>query len=158
MKVFRALSGLCTGCRICEIMCSLSKTGVINRYRARIRVSASDEGIHSPIICRHCKKPPCLVMCPITGAMYMDSTTGAVVIDDSKCIGCLACVEACPFGAIQVGPEKEILKCDLCNGDPICTKYCPPRPEHSLPNLPWAEQSCLQYVEPQMASRPKLLI
>ena len=99
MKVFRAIEELCSGCRMCEIMCSLSKTGTVNRYRARIRVVASEEGIHSPIICQHCENPPCQEACPVPGAMYIDSSTGAVVVDDSECTGCLACVEACPAKA-----------------------------------------------------------
>ncbi len=153
MKVFRAVTQLCSGCRMCEIMCSLSKTGMVNRYRARIKVVVSEEGIYSPVICHHCKNPPCLTACPVPEAMYEHNGTGALVVDEQKCIGCLACVEACPFGAIQVGPEKEILKCDLCGADPVCVKYCPPRPEHSLPHLPWSEQSCLQYIEPHMVSK-----
>jgi Fe-S-cluster-containing hydrogenase component 2 len=155
MKVFRSVAELCNGCRMCEIVCSLNKTGTINRYRARIRVVASQDGVRSPLICRHCKNPPCLAVCPVPGAMHPDTSTGAVSVYEPECIGCLACVDACPFGAIQVGPDKDILKCDLCGGDPVCVKYCPPRPEHSLPHLPWAKQSCLQYIEPRMASRPR---
>jgi carbon-monoxide dehydrogenase iron sulfur subunit len=143
--VFRAVPQMCDGCRLCEMVCSLKHTGRINVYLARIRVvSSEDDGAH-PIICRHCKNPPCQSACPVPGAMVQDEQSGAVVIDDSKCISCLACVEACPFGAIQVGPNREILKCDLCGGDPECVKYCQPR-DH-LPRFPWPMQSCLQYVE-----------
>ncbi len=58
-----------------------------------------------------------------------------------------------PFDAIQVSPDGKILKCDLCDGDPVCVKYCPPRPEHSLPHLPWPAQSCLQYSESHSAGK-----
>mgnify|MGYP003332077943 CR=1 FL=1 len=50
---------------------------------------------------------------------------GVVVVEPEHCIGCLACVDACPFGAIYVGPEHSVQKCDLCGGDPLCVKYCP---------------------------------
>ena len=65
---------------------------------------------------------------------------------NEKCTGCKLCIKACPFGAIQVGPNREILKCDLCGGDPECVKYCQPRDQ--LPRFPYPKQSCLQYVEP----------
>lgn len=155
VKVFRAVRELCSGCRICEIVCSLARTGTVNRYRARLKVVRHPDGTFFPVICRHCKAPPCLEACPVPGAMYVDNQTGAVVVAEDKCIVCLACVDACPFGAIQVSPEKELLKCDLCGGKPVCVKYCPPRPENSLPHLPWPEQSCLQYIEPHLVNRNK---
>ncbi len=158
VKVFRSVKELCDGCRMCELMCSLKHTGKVNPYLARVRVveSAKDPSRY-PIICRHCKNAPCKEACPVPDAMYTDEKTGAVVINEEKCIKCLACVDACPFGAIQVGPDKEILKCDLCGGDPVCVKYCPPRPGYSFPHLPWPTQSCLQYIEPSKITVNKRL-
>ncbi len=132
-KVFRAIPELCTGCWQCQLVCSLTKTGTINPSRARIRVSRSEkDGSCAPIVCRHCKAPLCQLACPAPEAMYLDEDTGAVVINDAKCIGCLACMEACPFDAIWIGPDKEVLKCDLCGGDPMCAKVCRHYPH--LPN------------------------
>jgi Fe-S-cluster-containing hydrogenase component 2 len=35
-------------------------------------------------------------------------------------------VNACPFGNIEYSyTKKRILKCDLCDGSPLCAKYCP---------------------------------
>jgi Fe-S-cluster-containing hydrogenase component 2 len=32
---------------------------------------------------------------------------------------------ACPFGGVFMEPSSgEILKCDLCGGDPECVKHC----------------------------------
>lgn len=146
-RVFRAIKELCDGCRMCELTCSLKKTGNVNPYLARIKVTRNAEGIPAPIICRHCKNAPCYAACPVPGAMTRNAAS-IVSINDAQCIGCMACAEACPFGAIQVGPNREVLKCDLCGGDPTCVKYCPPRPDHSLPSIPYPKQSCLQYVEP----------
>ena len=151
-KVFRAVPEFCDGCRMCEMMCSLKHTGSINRYRARIKVINPEEGDCYPVICRHCKNPLCQSACPIPEAMVLDEQTGVVVINDSKCIRCLACVDACPFGAIQVGPDRELLKCDLCGGEPLCVKYCIPKDPPSP--LAWAKQSCLQYVEPHKVAMP----
>lgn len=66
-----------------------------------------------------------------------------VVLNEAECIGCLACVEACPFGAIRVGPNQEILKCDLCDGDSVCVKHCYKIPAHSSPCLPYLEWRAL---------------
>ncbi|MDO8672288.1 MAG: 4Fe-4S dicluster domain-containing protein [Dehalococcoidia bacterium] len=137
----------CDGCRMCELVCSLNKTGRVNPYMARIRVVQSPAGAPRPIICWSCPDAKCQTACSVPGAIYVEPHTGALVIDESKCTRCLDCVIACPFKAIQVGPAGEILKCDLCGGDPLCVQHCPYRPANSLPSLPYPKQSCLKYVE-----------
>ena len=77
-------------------------------------------------------------------------------LNEEKCIGCLACVDACPFGAIQINPDGDVLKCDLCGGDPVCVKYCPPRPAHSFPHTTYPRASCLEYVEPHRVTRKEI--
>lgn len=142
-KVFRAIKSRCSGCLMCELSCSLNKTGIVNPALARIKLVVSETDFSkTPVICHHCKNAPCQAACPIPSAMSQDAASGAWAINEKDCIRCLACVDACPFGAIRVGPEREVLKCDLCGGDPVCVRYCPPRP------LPMPEESCLQYVEP----------
>ena len=145
MKIMRAQRELCSGCEMCLLACSLAKTGTVNPLLARIRVTHTEAGLSNPVMCRHCKNAPCLDACPIPGAMNSEPQTGVILVDEEKCTCCLDCVDACPFGAIWVTPERDILKCDLCGGDPACVKYCPPRPDHSLPHLDFKEQSCLQY-------------
>ena len=155
-KVIKALKELCTGCHMCEMMCSLKHTGMVNPVLARIKVGYSQEDpLPFPIICEHCEDVPCKEACPVPDAMYIDENTGVVIIDDSHCTQCLACVDACPFGAIQVGPGQEILKCDLCGGDPVCARFCPEEPGNRFPHLTWPTQSCLQYVEPSQAKNNK---
>ena len=35
------------------------------------------------------------------------------------------CVAVCPFGAMSFDtPTKRVIKCDLCDGDPLCVKFC----------------------------------
>ncbi len=159
-KVFRAIRELCTGCRICELVCSMRLTGVLSPYRAAIRVSLQEaDGTFVPTICRHCRKPLCKEACPVPEAMrFHEELPGVVVIDQKECIGCLACVDACPFGAIQTGPQQDVVKCDLCNGDPLCVKYCPDRPENFNPRQPYPRARALEYVLPQQAARLKRVV
>ena len=153
-KVFRAIPDLCTGCQRCELVCSLQKTGRINPAYARVKIrSSSHDGSCTIVVCRHCRVPVCQEACPVPEAMYQDVRTGVVVIDEEKCTGCRACVDACPFEAIQIGPEGEILKCDLCGGNPVCVAYCQIRPEKQFPKLPYPRASCLEYVEPHKITR-----
>ena len=145
MRSLSAVVELCTGCGICEMVCSLGHTGSVNPASSRIRVAETEDERRYPVICRHCTDPRCAAACPAPGAMRVDERTGAVVVDPKLCDRCHACVEACPFEALFVGPGGEALKCDLCGGEPRCAKYCFPRPGGQFPHLPEAEESCLRY-------------
>jgi len=115
----------CTGCRICENVCSLSHTGRIDPGESRITVVKDEEaGIDIPVVCMQCERPLCMEVCP-SGALGRDPDTGGVTIDPYRCIGCRMCVMACPVGGITVTKEKQVKKCDLCGGDPYCAKFCP---------------------------------
>jgi len=112
----------CTGCRICELYCSLCHERVLNPQKARLRIVRAEPAIDKPIACRQCADPPCAKVCP-TDAITRNPKADLVVVNVGKCIGCGACVEACPFGAIWLHPEKKIaLKCDLCR---VCVPRCP---------------------------------
>ena len=124
-KVLVIDAAKCTGCRICEQVCSVQHEGTVNPYRARIRVLKWElEGQVMPMVCRQCDDPPCETICPM-GAVAKDASTGLVSVDYDKCIGCRMCISACPFGAMDydlIG--KKVMKCDLCDGDPQCARFC----------------------------------
>jgi len=62
----------------------------------------------------------------LEGAIKRDEKTNAVIINDILCKGCRSCIIACPHSQISFNTEKEIaFKCDLCNGEPKCAKFCP---------------------------------
>lgn len=119
---------LCTGCRICEMACSLRNKKECNPNRANIRVICSEEQgypVTIPVACMNCTIPLCEKVCP-TGATYRDNATSAMRVDEDICIGCSACVYACPFGASFIDSETlKASRCDLCGGDPLCARMCP---------------------------------
>ena len=70
-----------------------------------------------PLMCLQCDTAACEKVCP-SGALKRNEATGALVVDDAKCIRCKMCVQACPFGNIAYDPAKSrILRCDLCDGE-----------------------------------------
>lgn len=130
----------CMGCRLCELACLAAHSqseDVILAYRQERAKGLSackrvfenaDECVS--ISCRHCEEPLCVPVC-ISGALSKNSDTGITVYDADKCVGCWACLMACPYGAIQRNDlENKIIKCDLCSGrdnGPACVEVCPNR-------------------------------
>ena len=115
----------CTGCRTCELVCSLKNASVVNPLLSRIRIVADRyEGLRIPMICQQCQDAVCMSVCP-TRALSLDEELGIIRRDEEKCINCRMCVAACPFGAMGFnGVEKQVFKCELCDGDPQCVRFC----------------------------------
>ena len=130
---------MCCSCLTCMISCSLAHEGKPSLSLSRIQVT------RDPLVpfpedvvqqqCRQCVNPLCVQACP-TGACHVDTANGNIrVIDESLCIGCKQCIEACPFIPHRTiwNPEKNVaMKCDLCtdtpywDGDePACVANCP---------------------------------
>ena len=83
-----------------------------------------------PKMCNHCAKSPCTQVCPV-GASF-ESEEGLALIDQSYCIGCGYCVQACPYGCRYMHPEKGVVdKCTFClhrirqDLSPACMLVCP---------------------------------
>jgi len=116
----------CTGCRLCEVICSFNKSCNCDPFIGRIGVGKYEiNSIENPVVCRQCEEPECVQVCPV-GALVKDPFTGVVEYDQGKCIKCGLCTKACPWGSIWKNKRDGfILKCDLCGGDPECVKYCP---------------------------------
>ena len=136
MKRIRILEQHCVGCGLCEVHCVVqhSRSGkIIKAYRdqrdeivAAVQVERS--GYESfALQCRHCEDPLCIEAC-MTGALYRDPETDAVLCDSERCVGCWMCIMICPAGAIQRVPDgSAATKCDLCAGRdvPVCVENCP---------------------------------
>ena len=115
---------LCSGCRRCEIACSLFHEGEIWPEASRVRVFMFVPGVEVPHLCFQCEDYPCVETCP-AGALSVDEKTGAVKVEVSKCTACGVCVEACPGRVPHLHPSGNYMViCDLCNGQPKCVEAC----------------------------------
>jgi len=84
--------------------------------------------------CNHCENPPCVTICPVT-AMYQRKD-GIVDFSSERCIGCKACMQACPYDSIYIDPDDgTAAKCHYCAHrtevglEPSCVVVCP---EHAI--------------------------
>jgi Fe-S-cluster-containing hydrogenase component 2 len=125
----------CPGCDLCEVVCVASHNGgEYGTSFARLHIDQGTKpGQHKVLFCTLCKK--CIEVCP-TEALRWQSTTGAVELLTERCTACDACVEICPTevilrsaGGIDLPSGKYLnwypIICDLCGGEPECTKICP---------------------------------
>jgi Fe-S-cluster-containing hydrogenase component 2 len=114
----------CTGCRNCELACSIKHTSTFNPGRSRIQILKDEtKSIIIPVVCLHCENPLCQDACP-NSAIQSDKL-GTLYVQEDICIGCQNCVTACIYGGIEIDPlTRKAIKCDLCGGDPACVKAC----------------------------------
>jgi carbon-monoxide dehydrogenase iron sulfur subunit len=126
-KVILVDQDRCTACRVCEMVCSVKHEGVSNPSRSRISIIRRFmDGTHMPVICQQCTDAPCVAACPMD-ALSRDEELGLVRLDYDLCVCCEECVTACPFGGMRVDPVADkVIKCDLCDGDPQCVRFCFP--------------------------------
>lgn len=113
MKI-RIESKKCSGCRLCEIVCSLSHLGVVNTEKSAIRIHKDDleSSLNRPVLCRQCKEMKCLA-----GEEVTEKSEGKKFIWDR------ARAARCPFEALEVFDDNAY-HCDLCGGRPQCVKVC----------------------------------
>lgn len=125
----------CIGCHACSTACKSENEVPLSVNRTYVKYA--DVGVFPHVRrafqvtrCNQCEDPPCTHACP-TAAMYA-RPDGIVDFDKSICIGCKACIAACPYDAIFINPEDHSAeKCNFCAHridmglEPACVIVCP---------------------------------
>ncbi len=113
MKI-KVVQEKCSGCHLCETMCSLFHLGVVNTERSAVRIEKDDldTSSNSPVVCRQCKKMPCL-----------EGEEVSLDIERPKFSWPRERANKCPFHALPVFGTRSY-HCDLCGGKPQCVKVC----------------------------------
>lgn len=129
----------CIGCHACSTACKSENEVPLGVYRTWVKYVETgaypDVRRHFQVTrCNHCANPPCVRICP-TEAMYQRAD-GIVEFDNTVCIGCKACMQACPYDAIYIDPDSHTAaKCHYCAHrtdiglEPACVVVCP---EHAI--------------------------
>jgi len=125
----------CIGCHACSTACKSENEVPLGVYRTWVKYTETgtypNSQRHFQVTrCNHCTNPPCARICP-TGAMYQRDD-GIVEFNKDACIGCKACMQACPYDAIHIDPETNTAsKCHFCAHrievglEPSCAVVCP---------------------------------
>lgn len=125
----------CIGCHACSTACKAENgvpLGVNRTYVKAVEIGTFPVARRAFQVtrCNQCDHAPCTVACP-TRAMYR-RPDGIVDFDKAICIGCKACIAACPYDAIFINPEDHSAeKCNLCSHridaglEPACVTVCP---------------------------------
>ncbi len=125
----------CIGCHACSTACKSENEVPLGVYRTWVKYVETgtypDSRRHFQVTrCNHCANPPCVRICPVE-AMYQRND-GIVEFDSNVCIGCKACMQACPYDAIHIDPNSgTVAKCHYCAHrvdiglQPACVVVCP---------------------------------
>ena len=124
----------CVACKACEIACKQRNQSVKDLSPRTVTSLVKGEFPNVTVTnmsmsCMHCGKPLCAAVCPV-GAITKRLEDGIVMVDEAKCIGCFACLSACPFNVPQFRDNGTMVKCDLCLDrkelglEPACVRSC----------------------------------
>lgn len=125
----------CIGCHACTTACKSENQVPLSVSRTYVKyvdvgIFPNSRRAFQVTRCNQCEASPCTVACP-TSAMYRRDD-GIVDFDKKACIGCKACIAACPYDAIFINPEDHSAeKCNFCAHrldiglEPACVVVCP---------------------------------
>jgi len=118
--------------------------------------------------CNHCDDAPCIEICP-TVALFR-RPDGIVDFDNERCIGCKSCMQACPYDALYIDPDRNTAA--KCNFDasrvemgykPACEVVCPTQAilsgDLDDPNSTLSKRIAMEKVsvrKPEKGTKPKL--
>ncbi|HDS5592967.1 TPA: tetrathionate reductase subunit TtrB [Enterobacter hormaechei subsp. xiangfangensis] len=110
----------CIGCQSCTVSCATEnqtpqgefRTSV-NQYQLQLSGTSEALNVLLPRLCNHCDEPPCVPVCPVQATFQRQD--GIVVVDNTRCVGCAYCVQACPYDARFINHSTQTAdKCTFC--------------------------------------------
>lgn len=125
----------CIGCHACTVACKAENNVPVGGFRTSVKyteVGAFPDIRRLFLVqrCNHCTDAPCVTICPVNALSKRKD--GIVDIDRDACIGCRACMQACPYDAIYLNEDiKAVEKCHFCAHrvekglEPACVTVCP---------------------------------
>jgi Fe-S-cluster-containing dehydrogenase component/formate-dependent nitrite reductase membrane component NrfD len=163
----------CIGCHACTVACKTENHVPLTVNRTWVKyvekgAFPNTRRVFQVTRCNHCENPPCVTICPVT-AMYQRKD-GIVDFSSERCIGCKACMQACPYDSIYIDPDEgTAAKCHFCAHrtevglEPSCVVVCP---EHAIiaGDLDASDGEIAQLLarepvrvrKPEQGTRPKL--
>lgn len=163
----------CIGCHACTVACKAENSVPLGNFRTWVKYVESgqfpDTERHFAVLrCNHCDNAPCVKICPVTALFTRPD--GIVDFDQHQCIGCKACMQACPYDAIYVNPATNTTeKCNYCAHRvevgllPACVIVCPEQAiiagdldNQGSPISQLLKQEKGVPRKPEQATRPKL--
>jgi len=163
----------CIGCHACTVACKSEHQVPIGVDRTWVKYVEKGEfpnnrRLFSVMRCNHCDSAPCVTICPVTALYRRDD--GIVDFNNERCIGCKACLQACPYDSLYIDPETDTAaKCNFCthrldNGlEPSCVVVCPTQaivagdlddPNSQISEL--IDRHPVQVRKPEKGTQPKL--
>jgi len=125
----------CIGCHACTVACKAENDVPLGSFRTWVKYV--EKGAfpqvrrHFAVLrCNHCTNAPCVTICPVNA--LEKRRDGIVDVDRDVCIGCRACMQACPYDAIHLNEDHgAVEKCHYCAHrvekglEPACVIVCP---------------------------------
>src|ERR1043165_3906397 len=125
----------CIGCHACTVACKAENEVPVGSFRTWVKYT--EKGVfpavrrHFTVLrCNHCTKAPCVTICPVNA--LEKRADGIVDVDRDACIGCRACMQACPYDALYLNEDLgAVEKCHFCAHrvekglEPACVTVCP---------------------------------
>jgi Fe-S-cluster-containing dehydrogenase component/formate-dependent nitrite reductase membrane component NrfD len=125
----------CIGCHACTVACKAENSVPVGDFRTWVKYvekgAFPEVRRHFAVLrCNHCTNAPCVTICPVNALEKRPD--GIVDIDRDACIGCRACMQACPYDAIYLNEDLgAVEKCHFCAHrvekglEPACVIVCP---------------------------------
>jgi Fe-S-cluster-containing dehydrogenase component/heme exporter protein D len=125
----------CIGCHACTTACKQENEVPVAAFRTSVKyleIGAYPRVKRHFLVqrCNHCTDAPCVTICPVNALEKRKD--GIVDVDRDACIGCRACMQACPYDALYLNEDLgAVEKCHFCAHRvdkglaPACVNVCP---------------------------------